>query len=99
MRRQVTGPLLKVLQALLESPSDEKYGLEIFRATKVKPGTLYPLLERLEDGGMLESRWEAQDESTSGGPRRRFYRLTATGVHEARQIVLEHAPTGLTAWA
>jgi DNA-binding PadR family transcriptional regulator len=38
------------------------------------PGTLYPLLRRLESGGLVTSRWQA-------GPRRqrRVYRLTDAG--------------------
>ena len=37
-------------------------------------GTIYPALHRLEDAGLLASRW---DEAT--GRRRRVYRLTARG--------------------
>ena len=44
-------------------------------------GTLYRALDRLEEAGLLASRWEdpliAADE---GRPRRRLYRLTAAGV-------------------
>jgi DNA-binding PadR family transcriptional regulator len=50
-------------------------------------GTLYKALERLEQRGYLESRWEdpvaAADQRR---PRRRFYRVTALGertVHDA----------------
>lgn len=41
------------------------------------PGTLYPLLRRLESGGLVSSAWEP-------GPRRRrrVYRLTPTGAGE-----------------
>lgn len=99
MRPRVTGPLIKVLSAFLESPTSELYGLQLLRATNLKSGTLYPLLDRLEEGGMLKSRWEAEETSTSGGPRRRFYRLTASGTHEARQIVGEFTGTTGTAWA
>lgn len=99
MQPRVTGPLIKVLAAFLESPTSELYGLQLLRATNLKSGTLYPLLDRLEDGGMLKSRWEAEDTSTSGGPRRRFYRLTASGTHDARQIVAEFTNPGGAAWA
>jgi DNA-binding PadR family transcriptional regulator len=41
------------------------------------PGTLYPLLRRLESGGLVASRWQA-------GPRRRrrVYKLTEAGSRE-----------------
>jgi PadR family transcriptional regulator, regulatory protein PadR len=38
-------------------------------------GTLYPLLQRLEQEGLLAGRWEARQ----GGPERRVYRLTPDG--------------------
>lgn len=43
-------------------------------------GTLYKALERLEQRGFLESRWEAPDRAASERrPRRRYYRLTLVG--------------------
>ena len=39
-------------------------------------GTLYKALGRLEDQGLLESRWEDVDPSEVGRPRRRLYRVT-----------------------
>lgn len=41
----------------------------------VVEGTLYPLLTRLKNGGILDYRWE---ESKSGPPRK-YYRLTEIG--------------------
>ncbi len=48
----------------------------------VKGGTLYPLLARLEERGLVEVEWRAGD----GGPGRKFYALTAAGraEHESR---------------
>jgi DNA-binding PadR family transcriptional regulator len=90
---RVTGPILKVLGVLLAAPGEDRYGLELIRLTKLKSGTLYPLLDRLEDAGLLISRWESEAESTSGGPRRRFYRLTSSGAAEATVILNEYLPT------
>lgn len=42
----------------------------------VVEGTIYPLLTRLKNAGLLSYRWE---ESTSGPPRK-YYALTETGV-------------------
>lgn len=44
----------------------------------VKGGTLYPLLGRLENDGLLVSSWEAGD----GGPGRKVVRLTPAGLAE-----------------
>jgi PadR family transcriptional regulator PadR len=51
--------------------------LEQLKGSKlvVLEGTLYPLLTRLKNAGMLGYRWE---ESTSGPPRK-YYTLTAEG--------------------
>jgi len=38
-------------------------------------GTLYPVLHRLEDAGLITSRWRVSD----SGRRRKYYRLTPSG--------------------
>ena len=48
----------------------------------VKGGTLYPLLARLEEAGLVTAEWRAGE----GGPGRKFYDLTDAGRAEhARQ--------------
>ena len=46
----------------------------------VKGGTLYPLLGRLEEAGLVTVEWRAGD----GGPGRKFYSLTAAGHEQHR---------------
>jgi PadR family transcriptional regulator PadR len=58
----------------------EAYPSEIINELKqgkmiIVEGTLYPLLTRLKNSGLLAYRWE---ESKSGPPRK-YYRLTETG--------------------
>jgi PadR family transcriptional regulator, regulatory protein PadR len=48
-------------------------------------GTLYKALGRLEEFGLLTSRWE--DEAAEGRPRRRLYELTGQGVHVAERAL------------
>jgi PadR family transcriptional regulator, regulatory protein PadR len=48
----------------------------------VVEGTLYPLLTRLKNAGLLSYRWE---ESTQGPPRK-YYELTATGRSSLREL-------------
>ncbi len=56
--------------------------LEASGAGAVKGGTLYPLLSRLESGGLVEVEWRAGE----GGPGRKYYTLSAAGrVELARQ--------------
>ncbi len=50
----------------------EKKGGSLFR---IKEGTLYPILYRLEKAGYIESRWETLER----GVPRKYYRLTGPG--------------------
>lgn len=60
---------------------DETYGYEVARRLqaaglgKVKGGTLYPALTRLEDDGLVRSSWREGD----GGPGRKFFSITPEG--------------------
>jgi DNA-binding PadR family transcriptional regulator len=65
-----------VLSALLEKPLSWRHGYDLSKATGLKSGTLYPLLIRLSDQGLLDSKWE---EAEPGRPPRHAYRLTASG--------------------
>jgi PadR family transcriptional regulator PadR len=65
----------------------ELYPTEIIDRMKdaklvVVEGTLYPLLTRLKNMGLLTYRWE---ESTSGPPRK-YYRLTELGIQFLREL-------------
>ncbi len=42
---------------------------------KVSPGTLYPLLQKMEKTGLLKSRWEVRN-----GKRVRLYEITQEGI-------------------
>jgi hypothetical protein len=43
------------------------------RSSLTAHGTLYKVLDRLEERGLLASRWENDDEFDGGRPRRRLY--------------------------
>ena len=80
----MTIPTQLVLEALLDDPQAERYGLEIGEAAGLRSGTVHPILARLEGYGWLASRWEDVDVSVEGRPARRYYKLTADGVQAAR---------------
>ncbi|MGW2206395.1 PadR family transcriptional regulator [Streptomyces sp. NPDC001774] len=69
---------LLVLSCLTEG---ESYGYEISKALaeaglgEIKGGTLYPVLNRLEEAGLVEAEFRAAER----GPGRRYYRLTGQG--------------------
>lgn len=61
----------------------EKYGYQVVKELerrsegffRLKEGTLYPILHRLEHQGLLHARWETMP----NGSERRYYALTAKG--------------------
>ena len=76
----------KALIALLNAP-ESLHGYEIMQITGVKPGTLYPMLARLEDQAMLASHW--QESSVEGRPPRHIYSLTEAGRILAKSLLKE----------
>ena len=52
-------------------------------------GTLYKALGRLEEFGLLTSRWEDAS-AAEGRPRRRLYELTGQGAGVAEQALADH---------
>lgn len=72
-----------VLSLLEQGPA---HGFEILRrleqagcgALRLKEGTLYPVLYRLERAGSIKGKWE-DDAVGRRGPRRRIYRLVRGG--------------------
>ncbi len=76
---------LAILAALWDG---KLYGLEILRRLEsdsdlvVSEGTVYPLLSRLKALELVRSEWV---ESDAGHPRK-YYALTATGRHRAREM-------------
>jgi PadR family transcriptional regulator PadR len=76
LRRGVLGPC--VLAMLEVRP---RFGLELVRdldaagGLLTSDGTVYPLLNRLRDAGLVTSQWEAAD----GQRPRRYYSITEAG--------------------
>lgn len=87
---RITLQTIEILSAMLDDPYEQWYGLELAKASSLKPGTIYPALARLESAGWLSSYWEEVDPSEVGRPRRRLYRLTGEGADSARAVVDEH---------
>ena len=77
----------KVLIAFLEHPARDQYGFGLMGATGVKSGSLYPILERLERLGWIDSHIEVIDERVAGRPKRKLYRMTGLGQTEATEAV------------
>lgn len=76
-RDELTWNATLVLRAM---SIGHRYGFELMRATDLPSGTVYPILRRLETGGLVRSRWEDEPKAhAQGRPRRRYYEPTAAG--------------------
>ncbi|MGQ9788345.1 MAG: PadR family transcriptional regulator [Candidatus Hadarchaeaceae archaeon] len=90
MRRGLSSVLLLWI---LRKNREPMYGYEIIRTiakcTKgqwvPKPGTIYPILKRLESKGFVKGKWN----SKTAGPRRRYYAITPAGKQAEKRILLE----------
>jgi PadR family transcriptional regulator, regulatory protein PadR len=78
-----------IVLAVLSRLRDEEYGYSLKRSLasaglEVDEGTIYPLLRRLENQGLLESRWRLEEERP-----RRYYRLSPSGKDVLRALTRE----------
>jgi PadR family transcriptional regulator len=83
----------ELLTAMARQPRTWQYGYELSKQTGLKSGTLYPLLIRLSDQGLLESQWQEPDRP--GKPPRHAYKLTPNGLAFARTIAAPSVPSVL----
>jgi PadR family transcriptional regulator PadR len=75
--RRPSAQTTAVVLALAEEPSAWRYGYQLCRQLDIKPGSLYPILMRLTDRGLLETTWDT--DVPAGRPPRHRYRLTGSG--------------------
>lgn len=66
-----------MLRALAEKPAAWRYGYDLCQQLGLKAGSMYPILMRLADRGLLETTWER--DVPAGRPPRHLYRLTGPG--------------------
>jgi PadR family transcriptional regulator PadR len=83
IRSKQTGRLLAVM---LKEPLVWQHGYALMKQTGLQSGTLYPVLLRLCDQGLLEAQWREAD--NPGKPPRHVYRLTPAGLAFAREEVV-----------
>jgi PadR family transcriptional regulator, regulatory protein PadR len=80
-----------VLFTLAEDPAAWRYGYELCQQTSLKAGSMYPILMRLADRGLLETAWER--DAPAGRPPRHLYRLTGSGLELAAELAATPAET------
>lgn len=75
--------------AVLAALRSEQYGYTLRKALTehgmaIDESTLYPLLRRLENQGLLSSQWREEDKR-----KKRFYRITREGEQLLKQLLTE----------
>ena len=78
MPRKTLG--MTTVQVLHAVALGTRYGFDIMEATGLPSGTVYPALSRLERGGLLRAKWEAQEVARrEKRPPRKYYQITGDG--------------------
>ena len=87
---RLTMPTAMVLLAVSRN---YRYGFDISDVTGLPSGTVYPVLRRLEEAGLLRSRWESTTTARAEQrPPRRYYTVTSAGA-QAVQDAMDRYPT------
>jgi PadR family transcriptional regulator PadR len=93
--RRPSKQTVAVILALAEDPATWRYGYDLCQQLNLKAGSMYPILMRLADRGLLETTWETN--AANGRPPRHMYRLTGLGRTLAGELAAdattEAAPT------
>ena len=66
-REEFSAQTLSALAALCAEPQAWRHGYSIAKDTGLKSGSLYPILIRLADRGLVEARWEEEQPAGRGG--------------------------------
>jgi len=79
---------LQILQAIA---AGYVYGFDIMDVTGLPSGTVYPILSKLEDSGLVKSRWEdARIAKREKRPARRTYVITGDGREAVRETLRKY---------
>jgi DNA-binding PadR family transcriptional regulator len=78
----------------------ELYGLQITKVIeevtegkqRISIGMLYPIFHEFEKKDLIESRWGEESIDNRGGARRRYYKLTKTGITTLNSILSTSMP-------
>lgn len=81
-------PAIRDILQVLHDARAETSGYDLAKITGRKSGTVYPLLTRMRDGGLVERRQETRDEWLEAGrarPIRKYYTITPVGTAALRR--------------
>jgi PadR family transcriptional regulator PadR len=76
--------MISLLGALSIRAQQWRHGYDLMKETGLQSGTLYPLLMRMTDQGLVDAQW--CEPERPGRPARHAYRLTAAGIAFAHEM-------------
>ena len=76
--RRPSKQMLILLEALAARTQKSRHGYDLMKETGLLSGTLYPLLMRMTEQGLVEAEWREPEQL--GRPARHVYRLTSSGI-------------------
>lgn len=89
-RRQPSKQMIQLLAAWMMAPLAWRHGYDLMKETGLSSGTLYPILMRMTEKGLVEAEW--REPTQPGRPPRHAYRLTANGIALARSLESDGSP-------
>lgn len=89
---RITPAILDVLEVLVSAKHD-LHGFALAKTAHRPTGSVYVILNRLEEAGWVDSSWEDANVENEGRPRRRFYRLTPDGLAASRETLAARRKT------
>lgn len=84
---QLDANSFKILSVLYEDINGQHFGLSLGQATGLHNGVLYPILDKLENNGMIRNEWEKEPK---GRRPRLFYKITGEGIRIYEENRIKH---------
>lgn len=96
VRRKPSPQTTRVLAEFVENPNSCLYGYELLKRTGLRPGTLYTIINRLEDQNVLTSEWAGVDLDGDTSRPHRTYKLTEEGKAFASNLIASQYKASVT---
>ena len=94
--RRPSRQMLTLLNAMSVRSQEWRHGYDLMKQTGLLSGTLYPLLMRMTDQGLVEAEW--REPIQPGRPARHAYRLTTNGIALAQAAEAQRSLPDLKAF-
>jgi PadR family transcriptional regulator, regulatory protein PadR len=89
-QRKPSKQMHVLIAAMAVQAPDWTYGYDLMKVTGLMSGTMYPLLMRMCEQGLVDSEW--REPTKVGRPPRHAYRLTVSGLALARELEGQSSP-------